>query len=107
MGADQCVLRGASALIGCQFDYPLLHVVTAVGWFRRPVFGGLFPLPLSENYRYVGNYRGDCRLKINNVQPADAGNYFFSFRTTLGEWISQTSAQLTVKGTYRNEAVSK
>lgn len=111
---DQCVLRGASAVINCQYDYPFGHMVTRVGWSKRQQISGnweLFPLPIfqnpSERYRYVGNNRGDCRLQINDVQHADAGNYFFSFQTTFSQWTSATSAQLSVKGNSRNKPVSK
>lgn len=101
-GSDQCVLRGASVQINCEYDYPFGHIVTTVGWAKsQQRFGNLQLVPLpdpSKHYQYVGNFRGDCRLQINDVQYADAGNYFFSFRTTFGEWTSETSAQLSVKG---------
>lgn len=94
-------------MIQCQFDYPFGHIVTEVSWSKGQQISGnwvLVPLTLSWNplarYQYMGNQRGDCRLKINDVQSADAGNYFFSFRTTLADFTSETSAQLSVKGNY-------
>lgn len=94
-------------MIQCQFDYPFGHIVIQVGWSKGQQISGnwvLVPLTISQNpssrYQYVGNQWRDCRLKINDVQSADAGNYFFSFRTTLAGFTSETSAQLSVKGNY-------
>lgn len=106
-GGDQCAVRGASAVIQCQFDYPFPHILREVGWSKAQQISGkwvLVPLTISQNpsarYQYVSNRWDDCRLQINDVQPADAGNYFFSFRTTLAAFTSETSAKLSVKGNY-------
>lgn len=106
-GRDQCAVIGASAVIQCQFDYPFGHIVRKVVWWKGQQTSGnwvLVPLTISTDpsarYQYVGNFWGDCRLQINDVRPADAGNYFFSFRTTLAQFTSETSTQLTVKGNY-------
>lgn len=94
-------------MIQCQFDYPFPHILTEVGWSKAQQISGkwvLVPLTISQNpsarYQYVSNRWDDCRLQINDVQPADAGNYFFSFRTTLAAFTSETSAKLSVKGNY-------
>lgn len=113
-GGDQCVLRGASALINCRYDYPFMHIVTAVGWSKGQQISGNWELrsvPIFQSppgrHRYVGNKGGDCRLQITDVQHADAGDYFFSFRTTLAQWTSETSTHLSVKGKCGNKSASK
>lgn len=110
---DQCVLRRASAVIACQYDING-YTATHVGWSKYQQIADVWRLvllPISqdsqEHYRYVGNYVGDCRLQINDVQYADAGAYFFSFRTAVSEWTSETFAQLFVKGNNRNKPASK
>lgn len=112
-GRDQCVLRGASAVIACQYE---IHGYTAteVSWSKHQQIADVWRLvPLlrsqdsQEHYRYVGNNVGDCRLLINDVQYADAGTYFFSFRTPVLVWTSHTFAQLFVKGNNRNKPASK
>lgn len=95
-----CALRGASVVIDCQYDYPFAHIVTWVGWWKQDPSATYWWLVQNPRYRYVGNYKGDCRLQINDVQPTDEGTYHFSFRTTLGSFSSET-AQLSVKGNGR------
>lgn len=102
---DRCVLRGASTLINCMYDYPFLHIVQRVGWSKsQQIFGlwRLIPLDIFQSppgrYQYVGNKWDDCRLQISDVQLADAGSYYFSFQTTLGQLTSETPTQLSVKG---------
>ncbi|XP_029694112.1 B-cell receptor CD22-like isoform X1 [Takifugu rubripes] len=100
---DLCVLRGASAVINCRYSKPFYHTVTAVGWRKQKQEVGYWEpgsLPnfraSSQRYRYLGNFTSDCRLQINDVQHADAGNYFFSFYT-WSEKKSKTSTKLDVK----------
>lgn len=114
LGRDQCVLRGESVVIDCKYDYPFAHIVMGVSWSKSQQRSGnweLVQLPLSQNsgrFRYLSKFGGDCRLQINDVQPADAGSYFFSFRTTLAKWTtSRTPAQLSVEGNYKNKPGSK
>ncbi|TWW53197.1 hypothetical protein D4764_0157080 [Takifugu flavidus] len=85
---DLCVLKGASAVINCWYSNPFSHAVTEVGWWTQYQEVGYWrpgSLPIigdpSQRYRYLGNYISDCRLQINDVQHADAGDYFFSFYT--------------------------
>ncbi|TWW53192.1 hypothetical protein D4764_0157030, partial [Takifugu flavidus] len=84
---DLCVLRGASAVINCRYSKPLTNTVTAVGWRKQ----------YQERYRYLGDFISDCRLQINDVQHADAGDYFFSFLARFEDQTSKTSTKLYVK----------
>ncbi|KAI3360781.1 hypothetical protein L3Q82_013017, partial [Scortum barcoo] len=52
---------------------------------------------IPDHFKYVGDYDHDCSLQINNVQPADEGEYYFRFVTTFNGWTSKTSAQLSVR----------
>ncbi|XP_056880000.1 pregnancy-specific beta-1-glycoprotein 6-like, partial [Takifugu flavidus] len=51
----------------------------------------------SQRYRYLGDFISDCRLQINDVQHADAGDYFFSFLARFEDQTSKTSTKLYVK----------
>eukprot|EP00066_Takifugu_rubripes_P026891 XP_011616157.1 PREDICTED: uncharacterized protein LOC105418408 [Takifugu rubripes] len=100
LDSDLCVLRGASAVINCRYSNPFYHSVTAVGWRKQKQEVGYWEpgsLPnfgaSSQRYRYLGNFTSDCRLQINDVQHADAGNYFFSFYT----WSEKKSKTSTKK----------
>ncbi|XP_061899741.1 B-cell receptor CD22-like isoform X3 [Entelurus aequoreus] len=100
---DQCALEGASVLIGCEYDYPLGHLVTSVAWYRGQQMSDrwiLYSLPTSStqvHFQYVGNSRGNCSLRINNLKRADEGHYFFSFKTLLNSWTSRRPLHLSVK----------
>nr|XP_020452900.1 B-cell receptor CD22-like [Monopterus albus] len=96
---DHCALKGTSIVIKCEYDYPFAHIVTSTTWLKARLVSSnweLFPLP-TDRFTYVGNSRGDCSLKISDVQHTDKGAYFFSFVTTLNRWRSRTFAQLSVK----------
>lgn len=102
---NQCALKGTSVLINCKYDYPLGHFITSVSWFKKLYASGkwrLFPLdklPLSpDHFKYLGNYRGDCSLKVNDVQYADEGAYYFRFTTKLNRWMSIKPTYLSVGG---------
>ncbi|XP_029694093.1 B-cell receptor CD22-like isoform X2 [Takifugu rubripes] len=104
LDSDLCVLRGASAVINCQYSNPFSHAVTTVGWWKQyQVVGYRWPGSLpnfgasSQCYRYLGDYISDCRLQINDVQHTDAGNYSFSFSTWSETQTSKTSTELDVK----------
>ncbi|KAM4581314.1 B-cell receptor CD22-like isoform 2-T3 [Odontesthes bonariensis] len=100
---NQCALRGTSVVLKCEYDYPFGNIVTVVRWFKvQQVSGNRKLLPLSDlpsppDFTYIGNYRGDCKLNVNNVQPADEGEYAFGFTATFGGFISQRYAYLSVK----------
>ncbi|KAM6910461.1 B-cell receptor CD22-like [Xenentodon cancila] len=101
---NQCALRGTSVILKCRYDYPFVHIVTSVSWSKAVYTSkswnliSLDQLPSpTGHYKYIGNYRGDCRLRVNDVQPTDEGEYFFSFVTTLSKWKSKGHAQLSVK----------
>lgn len=109
--SSQCALKGTSVVMTCSYDYPFPHNVTSVHWFKwKRVSGNWRRIPLDENspypdhFQYLGNYRGDCTLRINTVQHADEGAYSFGFVTTLNKWMSNTYAYLTIKG---NDIVEK
>ncbi|XP_058502799.1 B-cell receptor CD22-like isoform X1 [Solea solea] len=98
---SQCALKGTSVVIKCDY-YPFGYTVTEVHWLKRSVASQLKPVPLSDlpsppDFEYVGNIRGDCDLKINNVRPMDEGRYYFSFVTTRDTWSSRYPAYLTVR----------
>lgn len=97
-----CGVRGTSVVIKCQYDYPFPHFVTSVTWSKYdPEKRSLIPLKslaAPPDYQYVGNYRGDCSLKINRIRQDDSGNYLFSFVTSLDSWKSKKFALVTVKG---------
>ncbi|XP_031134089.1 B-cell receptor CD22-like isoform X2 [Sander lucioperca] len=101
---DECALKGTSVVIKCEYDYPLGHIVTAVGWSKAQYVDGkwkqflLSQIPSPPNhFKYVGNRWSDCTLKINDVQHSDEGAYFFNFVTTLNRWRSKTFVHLSVK----------
>ncbi|XP_029306758.1 B-cell receptor CD22-like isoform X2 [Cottoperca gobio] len=101
---DQCALKGSSVVIKCEYDYPLDHMVTAVGWSKTLYVSGkrrrflLSRLPSPpEHFVYVGDRWSDCSLQINDVQHIDKGAYFFTFETTLNTWTSKASARLSVR----------
>ncbi|XP_008285116.1 B-cell receptor CD22-like isoform X1 [Stegastes partitus] len=101
---SQCALKGTSVVIQCSYDYPFGHIVTSTSWSKVKLHLGsprLFALSQfsapSGHFKYLGNKRGDCDLKINDVQIADTGSYYFSFVTTLNRWRSQTHSYLSVK----------
>ncbi|XP_044062579.1 carcinoembryonic antigen-related cell adhesion molecule 6-like [Siniperca chuatsi] len=96
---NQCALKGTSVVIKCEYDYPLGHIVTSVGWYKAQRVSDQWRLfPLSnlpsppDHFRYVGNYRNDCSLEINDVQYTDNGAYVFTHK-----WRNETFAQLSVK----------
>lgn len=106
-----CVLRGASAVINCQYDYPSHHVFTEVVWWKHQQMARYWRrVPFdsrSQHYRYLGDYiSGNCSLQINDVQDADTGNYVFIFRTVFQQQTSEIST-LSVKGNDRNKPASK
>lgn len=89
-------------MIQCQYDYPVAHFVTSVAWSKYDQgsrswisLGSLAAPPDSE---YVGNFRGDCSLRINRIQPIDSGYYSFRFVTTWNSWMSKTWSHVSVKG---------
>ncbi|XP_034468276.1 B-cell receptor CD22-like isoform X3 [Hippoglossus hippoglossus] len=100
---DQCALRGGSVVMKCSYNYPRSQRVTQVDWSRALFTSGrgrlhhLSSLPSPPDFEYVGNRNGNCSLKINNVQPTDQGQYYFSFVTTLDRWTSKSHAYLYVK----------
>ncbi|XP_058502818.1 B-cell receptor CD22-like isoform X2 [Solea solea] len=97
---SQCALKGTSVVIKCDYDYPSGHTVTEVQWLKWSVASQRVPLsdlPSPPDFKYVGNKRDDCDLKINNVRPMDEGWYYFSFVTTRDTWRSRYSAYLTVR----------
>ncbi|XP_053738026.1 B-cell receptor CD22-like [Synchiropus splendidus] len=97
----QCALWGSSIVIKCSYDYAWGHIVKSVTWSKRMLVNGKWQkvaLPdESAKYEYTGNYRGNCDLKIKNIQFTDEGSYYFSFTTTLSRWSSQNDAQLSVR----------
>uniref|UniRef100_A0A1A8BQ16 Ig-like domain-containing protein n=3 Tax=Nothobranchius TaxID=28779 RepID=A0A1A8BQ16_NOTKA len=101
---NQCALKGTSVVLECEYDYPIGNIVMSVRWSKAQLISGRWDLiPISElpsgpdHFKYMGNYRGDCNLKVDRVQPTDEGAYFFSFVTTLNRWRSQTYAYLYVR----------
>lgn len=104
---DLCALKGTSVVMNCSYDYPSGYSVTNVGWSRphyaaasgkwRLFFLSRLPTP-PVHFEYVGDYNGNCNLKIHHVQRTDEGNYYFSFVTTLDRYTSTTPARLSVKG---------
>ncbi|KAM9723061.1 B-cell receptor CD22-like isoform 2-T2 [Menidia menidia] len=97
---NQCALRGTSVVLKCEYDYPFGNIVTSLRWSKvQKVSGNWRELPLSPggHFAFIGDYRGDCRLKINNVQSADEGAYGFSFVATLGSRASTKPAYLSVR----------
>ncbi|KAF7656986.1 hypothetical protein LDENG_00033300 [Lucifuga dentata] len=101
---SQCALRGTSVDIACSYDYPFGHLVRSVQWSKREFVSGkwrLTPLteisPYPDHFKYLGNYRSDCTLRINAVQHADQGAYVFSFVTTFERWRSKEYAYLSIK----------
>nr|XP_057919464.1 B-cell receptor CD22-like isoform X3 [Doryrhamphus excisus] len=107
MFKDQCALEGTTLRIACKYDYPFGHIVTSAAWFKGQrrsgqwVLYSLPSLPTSASsqvhFEYVGTYRGDCSLKINNLKRSDEGFYFFRFVTTLSSWTSKRPLYLSVK----------
>uniref|UniRef100_A0A3B3X1N6 Ig-like domain-containing protein n=1 Tax=Poecilia mexicana TaxID=48701 RepID=A0A3B3X1N6_9TELE len=101
---NQCALRGTSVDLKCKYGYTLGNLITWVGWFKaQQVSNKLTQVPLSQlpsppnHFKYIGDYRGNCNLRINNVQPLDQGAYYFNFAATLGSWTSDTYAFLSVR----------
>uniref|UniRef100_A0A3Q2YYS8 B-cell receptor CD22 n=1 Tax=Hippocampus comes TaxID=109280 RepID=A0A3Q2YYS8_HIPCM len=98
---DQCALEGTTVVVSCQYDYPFPHFVTSVRWvpgqwqFGRWVWDISTSVP--PHFEYVGNYRGDCSLKINNIKHTDEGHYLFRFVTSLSRWMSKNALHLSVK----------
>uniref|UniRef100_A0A667YAP0 Ig-like domain-containing protein n=1 Tax=Myripristis murdjan TaxID=586833 RepID=A0A667YAP0_9TELE len=95
---NQCGFRGASAVIKCSYDYPLLQIVTSVFWFRGEYVSGrwrLYDITGLASYRgrweYLGENNHDCTLRINNLQDTDEGAYFFRFKTLLNSWTRLTT----------------
>lgn len=97
-----CALRGTSVVIKCQYDYPFPNIVTSVTWSKydwgMKSWISLDRLSAPPDYLYVGNYRGDCSLRINRIRHDDSGYYSFSFVTTLNRWRSKQFAHVSVKG---------
>uniref|UniRef100_A0A3Q3BG57 B-cell receptor CD22-like n=1 Tax=Kryptolebias marmoratus TaxID=37003 RepID=A0A3Q3BG57_KRYMA len=101
---NQCALKGSSVVVKCEYDYPFGNFVTSVKWSKAQFVSGKWSLisvsklsSTPDHFNYIGNHRGDCKLKVNNVQSVDEGAYFFSFVTTLNKWRSKRYAYLTVK----------
>uniref|UniRef100_A0A3P8TIA0 Ig-like domain-containing protein n=1 Tax=Amphiprion percula TaxID=161767 RepID=A0A3P8TIA0_AMPPE len=96
----QCALKGTSAILKCDYSYPSGHTVTSVSWSKLQLrYNGRSLVALSPpHFNYVGNYQGDCDLRINNVQFADEGAYYFSFETRSDRWTSETYSYLFVRG---------
>ncbi|XP_041845004.1 B-cell receptor CD22-like [Melanotaenia boesemani] len=101
---NQCALRGTSIVLQCTYDYPLGNIVQSVSWSKAiQVSGHLKQFPLSklpsppDHFNYIGNQRGDCNLKVNDVQFSDEGAYSFTFTTLFRTWESKSSAYLSVK----------
>ncbi|XP_043973725.1 carcinoembryonic antigen-related cell adhesion molecule 6-like isoform X2 [Gambusia affinis] len=101
---NQCALRGASVDLKCKYDYTLGNVITRVSWSKaQQVSNRWIQVPLSQlpsspnHFAYIGDYHGNCDLRINNVQASDQGAYYFNFAATFGKWTSDTYAFLTVR----------
>lgn len=97
---DQCALEGTTVVVSCQYDYPFPHFVRSVHWFlaRRQLGRWVISTSVPLHFEYVGNYRGDCSLKINNVKRTDEGYYLFRFVTSLSQWTSKNALHVSVKG---------
>ncbi|KAM4735278.1 B-cell receptor CD22-like [Anableps anableps] len=102
---NQCALKGTSVDLKCEYDYSFGNIVTWVSWSKaQQVSNGWTRVPLSNlpspsnHFKYIGNYNRNCNLRINNVLSSDEGAYYFNFATTLGSWISDTYASLSVRG---------
>ncbi|XP_032415525.1 B-cell receptor CD22-like [Xiphophorus hellerii] len=101
---NQCALRGTSVDLKCKYGYTSGNLVTRVSWSKaQQVSNGWVQVPLSllpslpNHFTYIGDYHGNCDLRINNVQPSDQGAYYFKFAGTFGKWTSDTYASLTVR----------
>ncbi|XP_038145961.1 uncharacterized protein LOC119786569 [Cyprinodon tularosa] len=101
---NQCALKGTSVNLKCNYDYPALNIITWVGWYKHhPISNVWHWVLLSDlhsppnHFKYIGKSRGDCSLRINNVQYSDQGKYRFRFSSTLGSWTSKGHASLEVK----------
>ncbi|KAM9797884.1 sialic acid-binding Ig-like lectin 10 [Neosynchiropus ocellatus] len=96
----QCAVSGSTTIIKCSYDYPKTHSVISVAWSKRMFVNGVWQkvaLTLeSGKYEYAGNYKGNCNLKIKNIQYSDQGRYYFSFTTNIDRWSSPTAAYLSV-----------
>ncbi|XP_034031206.1 B-cell receptor CD22-like [Thalassophryne amazonica] len=101
---NPCAVKGSTTIITCSYDYPIINFVTSVAWYKAVSASGkwtlvsVYDLTSDPNhFEYVGNFRHDCSLKINNAQSRDSGLYTFSFTTTLNRWRSKTYAYLNIK----------
>ncbi|XP_072316729.1 B-cell receptor CD22-like [Eucyclogobius newberryi] len=89
---SQCALRGTSFTIQCYYDYPYWQTVRTVQWFKECLVGDYWvrdTVPL--HFKYVGDKKHNCALKINNIKQADEGFYFFLFTTNRDRWSSRRS----------------
>ncbi|XP_076006323.1 sialoadhesin-like [Genypterus blacodes] len=95
---DQCALKGTSVVMSCTYDYPFGVIVTSLQWFKSVYDSGKWTIrPVNDispdpgHFQYLGNKWKNCAMRINAVQNADAGEYFFKFWTTLGSYMSKTA----------------
>uniref|UniRef100_A0A3B5QLW0 B-cell receptor CD22-like n=1 Tax=Xiphophorus maculatus TaxID=8083 RepID=A0A3B5QLW0_XIPMA len=99
---NQCALRGTSVDLKCKYGYTSGNLVTRVSWSKaQQVSNGWVQVPLSQlpslpnHFTYIGDYHGNCDLRINNVQPSDQGAYYFKFTLKGLMCFSVSVAELT------------
>lgn len=92
-----CAVKGSSVLIPCSFQYPSDERVQRVIWFNgksnKDEGPSVFDSNLnytSSRFKYIGNKR-NCSLAIQQVEPGDAGNYTFRFKTNKDSFSGFTS----------------
>ncbi|XP_061690883.1 B-cell receptor CD22-like isoform X2 [Syngnathoides biaculeatus] len=96
---NQCALEGMTVLVRCQYDYPVLHIVTSARWYKARWGLGRYIISafIPSHFEDVSNSRKDCSLKIHNIKRSDEGHYLFRFLTTLSSWTSKNTLYLSVK----------